>query len=84
LGLLLFALFFGDMGLVKYVRMLDYHQRLTDEMTTIQADNNALRDQIERLKHDPATIESLARERLGMGRRGEILYRFNEATVPAP
>jgi len=30
------------------------------------------------------TIEALARERLGMGRRGEIVYRFSESTPPAP
>jgi cell division protein FtsB len=37
---------------------------------------DSLRARAERLEKDPATIERVARERFGMIREGEFLYRF--------
>jgi cell division protein FtsB len=51
------------------------------EATRLQVDS--LRQLVERLEADPATIEAVARERFGMIRSGELLYRFVEVD-PAP
>ena len=46
---------------------------------------DSLRLVAKRLEGDPATIEQVARERFGMIRPGEILYRFVEVdTAGAP
>jgi cell division protein FtsB len=45
---------------------------------------DSLRDLARRLENDPATIEAVARERFGMIRPGEVLYRFVEVNPGAP
>lgn len=47
-------------------------QRLAE--TRAEVDSLSL--MIERLESDPKTIEAIARERFGMVRDGELLYRF--------
>ena len=45
-------------------------------------DNAALRAEISRLRSDPKYLESLARERLGLVRPDEMVYRFLDADAP--
>jgi len=70
------ALLFGERGLWRVAGMADHQRTLKRDIATIEADNAALREDIAHLKSDPLTIESIARERLGMGRKGEIVYIF--------
>ncbi|MBI3607001.1 MAG: septum formation initiator family protein [Nitrospirae bacterium] len=83
LGWLVVTLLFGGHGFLASSRMADHHERLSRDIASIEAENATLRQEIERLKKDPLTIEALARERLGMGRRGEIVYRFDEPSAAA-
>ncbi|TVP75863.1 MAG: septum formation initiator family protein [Gemmatimonadales bacterium] len=60
------------------------------DVVTAEADRDALAEEVARLEsradaleNDPATLEQLARERFGMIRDGEVLYRFAEDS-PAP
>ena len=46
------------------------------ELAEIRVEIDSLRARAESLENDPATLERLARERYGMIRDGEILYRF--------
>ena len=41
--------------------------------------NQRLRREIDRLRNDPAYIEKLAREKLGLAKKGEIVYKFTFA-----
>ncbi|HEX2202464.1 MAG TPA: septum formation initiator family protein [Longimicrobium sp.] len=45
---------------------------------------DSLRAEAKRLEDDPATIERVARERFGMIREGEVLYRFVPVDSGAP
>jgi cell division protein FtsB len=62
--LLLLALFFGD-----------HAQQLEQDIRNLQRATGELRGQIDRVEHDPAGIEQLARERLGYVRKGETVYQ---------
>ena len=73
--LLLLALFFGEMGLPRYFSMREHAQQLEREIRDIQRATVMLRGEIDRLEHDPARIEQLARERLGYVRKGETVYQ---------
>jgi cell division protein FtsB len=56
-------------------------QRQQDEQARLErtlAEVDSLNELVTRLENDPATIEAVARERFGMIREGEILYRFVE------
>jgi cell division protein FtsB len=75
-ALLLLALGFGEMGLPQYFSMRDHAQQLEIEIQNLQRTTKALRGDIDRLEHDPAKIEQLARERLGYVRKGETVYQL--------
>jgi cell division protein FtsB len=74
--LLLLALFFGEMGLPRYFSMRDHEKRLEHEIQDLQRTTTLLRGEIDRVEHDPARIEQLARERLGYVRKGETVYQM--------
>jgi cell division protein FtsB len=73
--LLLLALCFGEMGLPRYFAMRDHTQELEINIQELERMTQALRGEIDRLEHDPAKIEQLARERLGYVRKGETVYQ---------
>jgi cell division protein FtsB len=80
-ALLLFivAAIFGDHGLIHLLRMRGEQQELEHVAFGLQQHNEQLRQQIRRLQSDDWYIEKLARERLGLVKQDEVLYR-----VPAP
>lgn len=84
LGVLVFTLFFGERGLVRFMAMADHQDQLKEDIAALKAGNSTLRSEIERLRTDPETIEGIARERLGMGRRGEVVYRFDPRAPESP
>ena len=71
------ALIFGEMGLTQYLAMRDHADRLERELSALRGENAALRSDIARLQHDSAKIEQLAREQLGLVRKGETVYQFS-------
>lgn len=73
---LLGALFFGEMGLPRYLTMRNHAGQLERELLALRGETAALRADIARLQHDPAKIEQLARERLGYVRKGETVYQL--------
>jgi cell division protein FtsB len=70
------ALFSGDMGLTRYVLMRGHASNLEQELSTLHRENTVLQQDIDRLQHDPAKIEQLAREQLGYVRKGETVYQL--------
>jgi cell division protein FtsB len=78
--LLLIVLVFGDMGLLRYISMREHVQQLDLELQELQRATRGLRGEVNRLEHDPAKIEQLAREQLGYVRKGETVYQL----VPSP
>lgn len=71
----------GEMGLVKYYRMKAQHQYLADEITRLKQDNVRLMREVRSLKTDPAYIERLARDKLGLSRPGEIVYYYGDSAM---
>ena len=49
------------------------HSRMSSEITSIRRSNSSLQVEIRRIASDPGTIESAARERLGMVRPNDII-----------
>jgi len=68
----------GEMGLVKYYRMKAQYNTLTEEISTLKQDNARLVRDVRALKTDPACIERIARDKLGLARQGEIVYYYGE------
>lgn len=64
----------GEKGLMESMHAQRQYRELGASLDRLRRDNANLRDEARRLKEDPATIESLAREQLGLIRPGEIMF----------
>jgi cell division protein FtsB len=73
--LFVIAAVYGDHGLVDLLRMQREQHELEHTAFDLQQQNERLRERIRRLRSDDHYIEKLARERLGLVRKGEIMYR---------
>ena len=71
--LLLFGLFGDDHGLRAMLQARRDARDLASEVAALRAENAGLRRRAEALRRDPAAIEAVARETLGMVRPGEML-----------
>ena len=69
-------------GLLGLYRLEKNQAELELRLTELQAENEKLRSEIERLKTDPAYLEKVAREELGMVREDEIVFQFREPAQP--
>ncbi|UCC49920.1 MAG: septum formation initiator family protein [Gemmatimonadota bacterium] len=76
-----FAIFGGDYTVFEIRKMEALEQERAAELASTEAEIDSLEAVAQMLEHDPEAIERVARERYGMIREGEILYRFRE---PAP
>lgn len=63
----------GERGLVATTRARRSADDLSDQVERLRRDNQRLRDSAKQLRENPSTIESLAREELGLIRPGEVL-----------
>ena len=73
-AMLLFIVF-SDNGLADLYLLKNERDRLIAENRRLTTENLKLYRSIERLKSDPAYIESIARKELGMIRKEEIIIK---------
>ena len=77
--LLLLALFFfiivSEHGLADLRFLKKERDRLVEENKKLARENQAISVEIDRLKHDPLYIESIARQELGMIGKDEIILK---------
>jgi cell division protein FtsB len=69
----------GDKGLLESIRARRSHRELSVSIDRLRGENAQLREEVRRLLEDPSTIESLAREELGLIRPGELLFIVKDA-----
>lgn len=63
----------GERGLFQTIRSRQDLLRAEQQLTDLKRENAALRGEVHRLQQDPATLELVARQQLGLVRAGEIL-----------
>jgi cell division protein FtsB len=73
----------GDRGLLASWRARDEYNALVGTIQTLEADNDRLRDELQRLKDDPAAVEEIARRELGLIRPGEKVFIVKDLPSPA-
>ncbi len=74
-GFSLYIAFLGGEYSVLDVRKVRQEQAgLQRQLDQLKQENDSLKNWVEKIELDSATIERLARERYGMIRSGEILY----------
>ena len=73
-SLLLFIMF-SDSGLADLFKFKSERDRLLQENARLKRENLSLYRTIDRLKHDPEYIESIARKELGMIKKDEVILK---------
>ncbi|NOY86836.1 MAG: septum formation initiator family protein [Deltaproteobacteria bacterium] len=68
--------FVGERGFLRIYRMVQRRDGLRSRVKTLERKNIGLAGEIELLRSDPATIEGLARTKLGLVRPGEVVFVF--------
>jgi cell division protein FtsB len=77
-GAAYFALFGGEYGLLELRRLDRQQQEEAAQIQQVRTEVERLRARADSLENDSATLARLARERYGMIRDGERLYRFGQ------
>jgi len=70
------VLTFMNQGFLDMYRAYKQDRELTQKIEAAHAEADSLKAEIERLKSDTTYIEGLAREKLGMARKGEKIIKF--------
>jgi len=68
----------GDYGLMKMLKLQHDKDQISKQVDDILQEIDDIKEEIEKIQTDSAYIEKEARERLGMSKSGEKIYR----TVP--
>jgi cell division protein FtsB len=63
----------GDSGYLAALGGKSAQDQATRELAIIRAENQALQEEVERLKTDPAAVEEAARRKLNMIKPGEVM-----------
>jgi cell division protein FtsB len=77
-GAAYFALFGGEYNVLEVQRIRREYAAEQERTLQLEAEIARLRARVDSLQSDSATIERIARERWGLIRPGERLYRFEE------
>ena len=78
-GLLLVLYFlFDNKGIINRIRLESKRQQLIEQVRADSLESQRLQSRIKDLQNDRQTIERLARERYGMARPGETVYKVKK------
>lgn len=88
-ALLVFGLVYGvlrdEEGVMHVFKERSRLQDLSHSVSNLREENSELRAEIKALREDPRAIEKLAREDLGLSRKGEIVFILEaEPKDPVP
>jgi cell division protein FtsB len=76
LSLLLLQDVFGTHGLVAMRHSQQQAAATQKEIDQLNKDNLQMQDRVKSLKSDPAAIERIAREEMGLARPGEYIFKI--------
>lgn len=71
-------LLFGNHGVVQRIRLLNQKAAIEEKIKSAEAEGRALQQESKALDGDPKMIEKVAREKYGMHREGEKVYKEAE------
>ncbi len=73
----------GNRSLIRLYQMHRDRATLEREIEQLTAANAALAEEVRILRTDPARVEAIAREELGLVKPGEMVYEFRPTAPPA-
>jgi len=73
---MVFFTLFGGRDLVQIYQLRAEWDKIKAGNARLRGENQRLAEQIQRMKHNREEVEKIAREELGLARKGEIIYYF--------
>ena len=77
-SVMIFFTFFGDKGLLQVYRLRRELREIERVNVELRQENERLRGEIGNLRTNKKYIEELARRELGLVKKGEIVYQFDQ------
>ncbi|MCL2689968.1 MAG: septum formation initiator family protein [Chitinispirillia bacterium] len=74
----LIVLIAGNQGFMDMYRTYSEDKKRTAQISAAREEIDSLKNEIQKLQTDTAHIEKIAREKLGMARKGETIIKFVE------
>jgi cell division protein FtsB len=84
LALLLLQDIFGTHGLIAMRKSQKEAREVQQEITRLDQENQKLEENVRALKSDPAAIERIAREEMGLARPGEYIFKLPPKSSTPP
>ena len=78
----LISFFFSDRGIVELQHARTRAVELHADIQRLEAENARLRAEIDSVKKSTFAVERIAREDLGMSRKGEVIYLLPSNSEP--
>lgn len=75
---LIILLIAGNQGFMDMYRTYSEDKKRTRQISAGREEIDSLKNEIQKLQNDTAYIEKIAREKLGMARKGETIIKFVE------
>ena len=76
-ALLLISDVFGTHGMLAMRRSQKQAADIQKQIDQLNSENQTLQDKIKSLKNDPAAVEHIAREEMGLARPGEFIFKVS-------
>jgi len=76
-ALVLYGLF-DSHGILTHLRLLHQRAELEEKIRQAEVEQKRLQAEVKALDGDPKAIEKVAREKYGMVREGETVYKINK------
>jgi cell division protein FtsB len=67
---------FGEHGFLAMRRAQKEVEKLRQDIAQLNANNKQLSEEIQALKTDPQLIERIARQEMGLAKRGELIFKL--------
>ncbi len=79
IAIVLFFIIFGGRSLMQIYHLKEEREKIRIANARLRAENEKLAAQIERMKNNKKEeVEKIAREELGLVRKGEVVYQFEK------
>jgi cell division protein FtsB len=69
---------FGVRGFIHIYQLRGDREKIKIINVRLNEENRRLVEQVERLRHSKEEVEKIAREDLGLAKKGEIVYQFEK------